>query len=103
MRVLLLVLEEGRRRRLANACRAASPDVECVESDDDAGAVFSAALDRLDLVVLDSALLQRYGTAWLANWRRLTPRGSLLVLAPGPEGDIEGLGRAILAASRKKL
>jgi hypothetical protein len=102
MRVLLLVLEKGRRRRLADTCRAASPEVECVESDDDIGAVFSTALDRLDLVVLDSTLLQRFGSAWLANWRRLTPRGNLLVLGPSPEGDAEALHKAILTASRQR-
>lgn len=102
MLVLLLVLDAERRRRLAQACRAASPHVECVESDDHVGAIFSAALDRLDLVVLDSALLQGYGTASLANWRRLMPRGSLLVLGPAPEGDVEALRKAVLTASRQK-
>jgi len=101
--VLLLVLEEGRRRRLADACRAASPEVECVESDDDIGAIFSAALDRLDLVVLDGTLAQRNGSASIAHWRRLTPRGCLLVLGPDPEGDLEALRKAILAASRQKV
>jgi hypothetical protein len=100
--VLLLVLEEGRRRRLADACRAASPEVEFVESDDDIGAIFSAALDRLDLVVLDGTLAQRYGSASIAHWRRLTPRGSLIVLGPDPEGDLDALRKAILAASRPK-
>lgn len=102
MLVLLLVLDAKRRRLLAQVCRAASPQVECVESDDDIGAIFSVALDRLDLVVLDSALLQRYGNASLAIWRRLMPRGSLLVLGPGSEGDAEALRKAILGASRLK-
>jgi len=102
MLVLLLVLDKGLRRRLAEACRDASPGVECIESDDDIEAVFSVALHRLDLVVLDGALLQRYGARWLANWRRMIPRGGLLVLQGSPEGDILALREAIAAASDRR-
>ena len=102
MLVLLLVLDQGRRHRLADACRELSPTVECVESDDGIEAVFSVALHRLDLVVLDDALLQRYGTGWLANWRRMIPRGGLLVLDHKPQGDIEALRRAIASAEGRR-
>jgi hypothetical protein len=94
-RVLLLVLETGRRRRLAELCRAASPTVHCVETDDDNGAVFGAALDRLDLIVLDEALLERNGAAWLTNWRRLAPKGDLLVLDADPEIEAGNLRKAL--------
>ncbi len=102
MLILLLVLDKGRRRRLVDACRDVSPKVECVESDDDIEAVFSVALHRLDLVVLDGGLLQRYGSSWLANWRRMIPQGCLLVLDRSPDGDVAALREAIMSASRRR-
>jgi len=102
MLVLILVLDAARRRRLADACRAMSPEVKYIESDDDAEAVFSVPLHQLDLVVLDGELLQRYGAGWLASWRRMAPKGGLLVLEHGPERDIEALRRAVVAASNRR-
>lgn len=106
MLVLVLVVDARRRRRVADACRAVSPAVECIESGDEAAAVFGVAPDRFDLVVVDSALHQRHGSAWLINWRRMAFKGDVLMLQSDPAKDQERVRRAVLrglggAAGRK--
>ncbi len=95
MLVLLLVTDPARRKRLAAACRDALPAVTCIESDDAIGALFTSGLDRIGLVVLDASSLQRHGSAWLTNWRRMLPHGEVLVLDDGAETDLDRLHRAL--------
>lgn len=80
MQVLLVSLDRLFRKALARECRGIAEAVRCIESDDGMGAMFAPALDRMDLVLLDAALVQHHGPAWLTNWRRMTPRGDVLVL-----------------------
>lgn len=100
MRVLLLVFDAQRRHRLAEACRAILPTVHCIECGDPVAAMFAAAPDRLDLVVLDAAVLKQDGVAGVVNWRRFGPRGGVLLLDAEPERDIARLQSALLQASR---
>jgi DNA-binding response OmpR family regulator len=80
MQVLLVSLDKLFRKALARECRGVGQPVRCVESDDGMGAMFSTALDRMDLILLDAALVRHHGPAWLTNWRRMTPQGDVLVL-----------------------
>ena len=80
MQVLLVSLDRMFRNALARECRGVAQAVRCVESDDVMGAMFAPALDRMDLVLLDAALVEHHGPAWLTNWRRMTPQGDVLVL-----------------------
>jgi DNA-binding response OmpR family regulator len=82
VRVLLVVRDGCLRREWAAACQALSPAVHCDEAADAADAVFAAVPGQLDLVVLDVGATPPPGTAWVAHWRRLAPRGQLLLLNP---------------------
>jgi hypothetical protein len=96
MVVLLLMFDEPRRRRLADDCRAVSSDVQCIESGDDVGAVLALAPERIDLVVLDAALLRRPGAAHLVNWWRSVPWGELVILDEEEDTDFEVSRPAVL-------
>ncbi len=78
--VLLVSLDAPFRKALLRECLAVAGDATCVESDDGMGAMLAPALDSMDLVLLDGALVKRHGPAWLTNWRRMVPRGVVLVL-----------------------
>ena len=99
MRALLLVTDDSRRRRLAAACREADPPIGCIESAPAIDALFMNELGRLTLVVLDPASLQRYGQAWLVNWRRMMPHGGVLVLGEDADADLDRLQRALQRAA----
>lgn len=98
MQVLLLMFDAMRRRRLADACHAVSPQVRCIESGDDLGAALALAPDRLDLVVLDTLLLAPHGAANLVNWWRSAPRAQLLVLESDSRTDFALVEPALLKA-----
>lgn len=85
MQVLLVSLNRLFRNALAQECRAVAEQVHCIESDDGFGAMFSPALKRMDLVLLDAGLVQYHGPAWLANWRRMAPHGAVVVFDPASE------------------
>lgn len=93
--ILLLVADDGRRDRLRQACETRGAVVRCVESLDLSQIVFIAAPDRLNLLVLDPAMLLQHGLAWLANWRRMAPRGQLVLLPDEPDQDLRRLERAL--------
>jgi DNA-binding response OmpR family regulator len=95
MQVLLVSLDRLFRKALARECRGAGQAVRCVESDDGMGAMFAPALDRMDLVLLDAALVKHHGPAWLTNWRRMTPKGDVLVLDSASEHTYTQVQQAI--------
>ena len=95
MHVLLVSIDQMFRDALARECRGIAKGVRCVESDDGIGAMFAPALDRMDLVVLDAALVEHHGPAWLTNWRRMTPRGAVLVLDPASEHRFAQIRQAV--------
>ncbi len=80
IQVFLVSLDVLFRESLARECLAADGSVRCLESGDGMGAMLAPALESMDLVLLDAVLVRRHGTAWLTNWRRMVPRGAVLVV-----------------------
>ena len=96
IQVLLVSLDALFRKALARECRTTTRAVRCLESDDGMGAMLAPALERMDLVLLDTALVHRHGAAWLTNWRRMVPRGSVLVLDPHNERTFAQVREAVM-------
>jgi DNA-binding NtrC family response regulator len=95
VQVLLVSQDRGFRKALARECHGAVPSARCVESDDGIAAMLAPALDRMDLVVLDTALVQHHGAAWLTNWRRMAPNAAVLVLDPAGEFTLPQVRQAL--------
>lgn len=87
-RVLLLGSAEWCRLAAA-CCRELAPGVPSAADADPLAAMFGASVAGLRLVVVQPELLDQYGPALLANWRRLLPQARLLALTgrPGPDAD----------------
>ncbi len=96
MHVLLVSLDRLFRKALARECQGVSQGVHCQESDDGMSAMLAPALDSMDLVVLDSGLVDRHGAAWLTNWRRMTPQGAVLVLDPAGENTLDQVRQTVV-------
>lgn len=82
-------------RRVADCCRALAPGVPSAADADPLAAMFGAAVSSLRLVVVQPELLDQYGPALLANWRRLVPHARLLALAGKPGPDAEAMRREL--------
>lgn len=93
-RVLLLGSAEWCRRAAA-CCRAIAPGVPSAADADPLAAMFGASVPSLRLVIVQPELLEQYGPALPANWRRLVPQARLLALAGKPESDAEAMRREL--------
>ena len=95
MLTLLLIPDAIRRQRLLAACARAGLEVQAADPSDAGAAVFSMALDRVDVLVFDPEGLRRQGLAMLANWRRMAPRSRLLLLSDNTDEDLQRVQGAL--------
>lgn len=92
---LLLIADTARRLRLQACCEQAGVEVRSADPEDIGRAVFDAAPDRVDLLVLEQTQLQRQGVSLLASWRRMAPRSRLVLLGDDSGPDQERMEQAL--------
>jgi hypothetical protein len=76
--------------------------VRCASPDDVGRAVFDAAPDRVDLLVLEQRQLQTHGVGMLASWRRMAPRSLMLLLGEDACTDLERMEQALRDAQPQR-